>query len=256
MASQRRTAIALILESAAMAAILLTSAHAALAESVFNLPDVNNQAFVGIVWPDDSEDINSLTTPTASATLGTESGVAYADAFSTYSLSNNNATLTIEGHITAHGGSTGSGGYGYGGAVTQIAAGQNITRLTRLHIVGTMSRSILAGPDGHPEDPYFVLRGANGGTVYNQVISSQTGTISFDDTVEVSSRFGFEVYELYASAIAAEPSIPRYGYGSGSSSYSISITMTEIPEPSTLVLLGIGAISLLAFRWRQKRATT
>jgi hypothetical protein len=32
------------------------------------------------------------------------------------------------------------------------------------------------------------------------------------------------------------------------------VTMTPVPEPSTFVLLGVGAISLLGYAWRKRRA--
>jgi hypothetical protein len=47
------------------------------------------------------------------------------------------------------------------------------------------------------------------------------------------------------------PSTYRIDYGSGSNG---SITLAPVPEPSTLTLLGIGAISLIAYAWRRRQA--
>ena len=45
------------------------------------------------------------------------------------------------------------------------------------------------------------------------------------------------------------------GYGTIASGGPIhAFLLTPIPEPSTLVLLGIGAMSLLAYAWRRRRA--
>ena len=46
-----------------------------------------------------------------------------------------------------------------------------------------------------------------------------------------------------------------HGYATGSPAYAEidAISITSVPEPSALILLGIGAITLLGYAWRRVR---
>ena len=48
--------------------------------------------------------------------------------------------------------------------------------------------------------------------------------------------------------------IPGEWAGGADTSGLDNVVMTSAPEPSTLVLLAVGAISLLGYGWRQRRA--
>ena len=39
----------------------------------------------------------------------------------------------------------------------------------------------------------------------------------------------------------------------GAGTFQVQYTFTPVPDPSTFVLLGIGAVSLLAYGWRRQR---
>ena len=57
---------------------------------------------------------------------------------------------------------------------------------------------------------------------------------------------------MHATAISDNGWIVGYGtHNSGSTAHGF--LLTPIPEPSTLVLLGVGAISLLGYAWRRRR---
>ena len=70
-----------------------------------------------------------------------------------------------------------------------------------------------------------------------------------DSMLPLSSRWTLTT----AFGINDSGEIVATGYNSAVSSRAHAVLLTPIPEPSTLVLLGIGAITLLTYAWRRKR---
>jgi len=57
----------------------------------------------------------------------------------------------------------------------------------------------------------------------------------------------------YGAHGVPNPSLPDSVWPSYYGSNMMSVSGSEVPEPSTLVLLGFGAVSLIAYAWRRRR---
>ena len=83
---------------------------------------------------------------------------------------------------------------------------------------------------------------------YGRAFLYSNGTmVNLNGIVDPGSGWTLE----YASAVNDSGQI--VGYGINSTGVTHAFLLTPIPEPSTFVLLGVGAISLLAFAWRRRR---
>ena len=58
---------------------------------------------------------------------------------------------------------------------------------------------------------------------------------------------------LWSNPAASLPSTLSGNFGGGAQIYVAGNIASKVPEPSTVVLLGIGAISLLAYAWRRRK---
>jgi hypothetical protein len=57
----------------------------------------------------------------------------------------------------------------------------------------------------------------------------------------------------YSGAMVASCVDTGHSPAVGSNIFGFRVASESVPEPSTLVLLGIGAVSLLAYAWRKRR---
>jgi hypothetical protein len=145
----------------------------------------------------------------------------------------------------------------------------NFSGVVQTFSASTSSSLSFSGPDGTTITT--PVNYATAGTV-----SSAFGTTTFSplspDLVGSSVNVSPTNFALYQGSGTANYSItlgPLFttsvtvGSGSGlvfaggdqisGGDFAVSYTYTPVPEPSTLVLLGIGAVSLLAYAWRRRR---
>jgi uncharacterized repeat protein (TIGR03803 family) len=59
--------------------------------------------------------------------------------------------------------------------------------------------------------------------------------------------------EPYGSLILSGSTLYGMTYGGGANSDGTIFSLNTVPEPSAFVLLGIAAVSLLAYAWRRRR---
>jgi len=110
--------------------------------------------------------------------------------------------------------------------------------------------------------PFGVIGGEGNGydlnTEYHNVLMYDRSTQTI--TLDVTSG-GVAVHHFSASAgtftgidrlggvgVGVENDPGKYGEG-----YIDNVVLSSVPEPSTLILLGIGAISLLSYAWRRRK---
>jgi hypothetical protein len=90
----------------------------------------------------------------------------------------------------------------------------------------------------------MITNGVNQLTDFVDLQFSLLPSITFNDVISAldnkSLRVGLHIQ-----------GIPITG-GTTSESF-VSVSITQVPEPSTVILLGIGAIGLLAWGWRRSR---
>jgi hypothetical protein len=92
------------------------------------------------------------------------------------------------------------------------------------------------------------VTGYNGGVL---VDTTSVTVNSTSPTLEVFNWTGIDALVFSTSGGA------NHGYGSGGEEFALdNMTINEVPEPSTLVLLGFGAVSLLAPAWRRQRCAS
>ena len=105
-------------------------------------------------------------------------------------------------------------------------------------------------------DAFYLYAEPRGPGTFLLTVTAQDGTSASAHVVGDSGAkyFGFygtvgdtiDNITVSASASAGGFAVGEFGISSGAS---------PVPEPSTLALLGIGAISLLAYAWRKRRRT-
>ena len=81
--------------------------------------------------------------------------------------------------------------------------------------------------------------------INNTGLDANTGTFQYADKAEIGTFNGFNWYITYEANDAATPSL--------SGGNDVAIYSEPVPEPSTLALLVIGFLSLLAFAWRRRK---
>ena len=85
----------------------------------------------------------------------------------------------------------------------------------------------------------------------------QTLTVGVGDylcIIDGTSAAGIEWDGTYSPMIAVgDPAGNQYWFNSDNGNIPTVVIAAAVPEPSTLVLLGFGAVSLLAYAWRRRR---
>jgi autotransporter-associated beta strand protein len=79
--------------------------------------------------------------------------------------------------------------------------------------------------------------------VNNTGTGATTGMFQYADNAKIGRFDGFDWYITYDANNAGTPSL--------NGGNDVAIYSAAVPEPSVLILLGIGAISLLAYAWRR-----
>jgi len=116
---------------------------------------------------------------------------------------------------------------------------------------GTAGPPLGPGPDTFMDSGIYINIASQTNTLYSG-FSDFIGTGSVNLYAEADAHPSWTSDPTDLSLVwtnAPAPGSPPGGFASGTLLY----TFTSVPEPSTLVLLGIGAVSPLAYGWRRRR---
>jgi hypothetical protein len=107
---------------------------------------------------------------------------------------------------------------------------------------GTSLSFYLGQWNGQPLEPLTVTSQSGSGAIINSLGELWIGADPANPGSARSFNGAIDDVRIYNRALTA-------------SEVNVVYHSTDVPEPSTLVLLGIGAISLLAYVWRRRRRT-
>ena len=152
------------------------------------------------------------------------------DIAGTLSPGNSPGILTASDLVTFQPGST------FSVELNGLAAGSGYDQLVTtgpVSLDGVLAASFgTFTPNGH--DILFVVNNIGSGAT--------TGTFQYADNAQIGA---FNGYDWYITYDANNTTLPSLNGGNDVAIYSV-------PEPSSLVLLGIGVVSLLAYAWRRR----
>jgi hypothetical protein len=180
-----------------------------------------------------SNGTSTINTPISSLSLDNNSTATWNNLLSSLSLSfNSTAATTAAANVT-------DSVYIYSGS--NLTLGADMTLSGALYMQGTDSTLDMAGHSLSASEIYLGMGDGTttlltGGKISANSLDVENGNV-------IVSSIAVDTLTIESGATLTIQAIP--GGPSGS-------TFTAVPEPSTLVLMGIGSIGLLAYAWRRR----
>jgi hypothetical protein len=94
---------------------------------------------------------------------------------------------------------------------------------------------------------------AQGPANSQQILDANTLTVGDTSLTTGPVTIPAGEYEFYVQQTADVLAFSSGGPVIATATFNLSDMGSSVPEPSTLVLLGIGAVSLIAYAWRKRR---